>query len=102
MARYTKKRTRSNFAERIHCLPDKRKRFRCPLNKDFILPARMECQDRRKNGFVPTSPSGFTACRMNENAFAALSESSFILLARVEYRDARKNGLVPTLPSKFT
>ena len=72
------------------------------LNRDFILPARMECQDRRKNGFVPTSPSGFTACQMNENAFAALSESSFILLARVEYRDARKNGFVPTSPSKFT
>ena len=89
-----KKRTRSNLAERIHCLPDKRKRFRCPLSKDFILLAKMEWQDARKNGLVPTLPSGFTACQMNENAFAALSESSFILLARVEYRDAQKR---PTL-----
>jgi len=64
--------TRSNLAEQIHCLLDERKRFRCPLNKDFILPARMEWQDRRKNGLVPTLPSKFTACRMNENAFAAL------------------------------
>ena len=66
------KRTRSNFAEQIHCLPDKRKRFRCPLSKDFILLAKMEWQDARKNGLVPTLPSGFTACQMNENAFAAL------------------------------
>ena len=72
MARCTEKQTRSNLAEQIHCLPDERKRFRCPLSKDFILPARMECQDRRKNGLVPTLPSGFTACQMNENAFAAL------------------------------
>ncbi len=63
------KRTRSNFAERIHCLPDERKRFRCPLSKDFILLAKMKWQDARKNGLVPTLPSKFTACRMNENAF---------------------------------
>ena len=31
------KQTRSNLAERIHCLPDKRKRFFCPLSKDLIL-----------------------------------------------------------------
>ena len=44
-----KKRTRSNFAERIHCLPDKRKRFQAALSEsDFILPARAEYQDGRK------------------------------------------------------
>ncbi len=31
------KRTRSNLAEQIHCLLDKRKRFFCPLSKDLIL-----------------------------------------------------------------
>ena len=95
MARCTKKRTRSNFAEQIHCLPDERKRFRCPLSKDFILLAKMEWQDARKNGLVPTLPSGFTACRMNEKAFKLLYlNRDFILLAKAEYRDARKR---PTL-----
>lgn len=73
MARCTEKQARPNFAERIHHLPDKLKRFQAALSEsNFILLAKMEWQDRRKNELVPTSPSGLTACRINENAFATL------------------------------
>ena len=57
------------FTKWIHCLPDERKRFQAALSEQIFYSARVKWQDARKNGLVPTLPNGFTACRMNENAF---------------------------------